>query len=49
MSDQCTVTDFDNQSLMNKVMDGGIGYGSICFPPEMGKYIILIATSHYSV
>lgn len=40
--EQCPITDFDNQSLFDKVLDGGIGYGSICFPPETGNYILLI-------
>jgi len=39
---QCSITDYDNQSLSDKLMDGGLGYGSICFPQEIGKYILLI-------
>ena len=42
MSQQCPITDYDNQSLYDKLMDGGLGYGSICFPAEIGKYILLI-------
>jgi uncharacterized membrane protein YqaE (UPF0057 family) len=42
MSEKCAVTNFDNQSQMNKMMNGGILYGSICFPSNLPKYIFLV-------
>ena len=38
----CPSTDFDNQSAFSKMMDGGIGYGTICLPAELPKYIIMV-------
>ena len=42
MGDQCAVTNFDNQSQMDKMMNGGVLYGTICFPKNMPKYIFLV-------
>lgn len=39
---QCPATVFDNQSPVDKMMDGGIMYGTICFPKELSKYILMI-------
>jgi len=39
---QCEVTNFDNQNQMDKMMNGGILYGTICFPKNMPKYIFLV-------
>ncbi len=42
MTQTCSRTDFDNQSAFSKMMDGGIGYGTICLPAELPKYIIMV-------
>ena len=42
MTRTCSRTDFDNQSAFSKMMDGGIGYGTICLPAELPKYIIMV-------
>lgn len=39
---KCQVTDFDNQSQMDKMMNGGILYGTICYPSNFPKYIFMI-------
>jgi uncharacterized membrane protein YqaE (UPF0057 family) len=38
----CEVTNFDNQSAMDKMFDGGIMYGTICFPRNLPKYILMV-------
>ena len=39
---KCPVTNFDDQSTYDKFMDGGLGYGSICFPAALPKILIMI-------
>jgi uncharacterized membrane protein YqaE (UPF0057 family) len=40
----CEVNDFnDGQSIYDKVMYGGMGYGSICFPSNLSDYFYLLA------
>lgn len=36
------VTNLNEQSIYDKVIDGGIGYGSICLPSNIFRYIIMI-------
>ena len=37
----CEVTNFDDQSAMDKMFDGGIMYGTICFL-KFTKYILMV-------
>ena len=39
----CEAVDFNNQSLMDKIMYGGLGYGTICLPKNLSDYILMIA------
>ena len=36
------VTNLNEQSIYDKVIDGGIGYGSICLPTNIFRYLIMI-------
>lgn len=40
--ESCTQRDFSNVSLYDKMMYGGIGYGTFCVPKELPNYIILV-------
>tara|TARA_B100000989_G_C19477296_1_gene443502 strand:+ start:307 stop:618 length:312 start_codon:yes stop_codon:yes gene_type:complete len=42
MTQTCSRTNFDDQSAFSKMMDGGIGYGTVCLPAELPKYIIMV-------
>jgi uncharacterized membrane protein YqaE (UPF0057 family) len=39
----CEAVDFNEQSIYDKAMYGGIGYGAICVPKDLGDYLLLIA------
>ena len=39
----CETTDFSEQTLYDKIMYGGLGYGTICIPKELPQYLIMIA------
>ena len=39
----CSVNDFNEQSIYDKVMYGGFGYGSICLPANFSDYLVMIA------
>lgn len=50
MSGSCALTNnMDNVSLYNKMMYGGIGYGSFCVPKELPNYIMCIVFPPLSV
>jgi uncharacterized membrane protein YqaE (UPF0057 family) len=50
MSGSCGLTnDMDNVSLYNKMMYGGLGYGTFCIPKELPNYIIAIVFPPLSV
>jgi len=38
----CEATDFNDQTLFDKLIDGGFGYGTICVPKELPSYIIMV-------
>ena len=46
---KCSATDFNNQSAYDKFMDGGLGYGSVCFPAALPKFLIMIIFPPLSV
>jgi uncharacterized membrane protein YqaE (UPF0057 family) len=43
------ITDLDNQTVYHKVMDGGLGYGTICIPANITRYIIMVVFPPLSV
>ena len=43
MSDTCEVVDFAEQTLFDKIMYGGLGYGTICIPKDLPDYLFMIA------
>ena len=43
----CEVTNFDNQSAMDNMFDGGIMYGTICFS-QIYQSIFLWLFSHFT-
>lgn len=39
----CAAHDFNEQTIYDKVMYGGFGYGSICLPENMSDYLVMLA------
>lgn len=40
---ECEAVNFAEQTLMDKIMYGGLGYGTICLPKDLGDYFYMIA------
>jgi len=50
MSGSCAIAnDMDNVSLYDKMMYGGMGYGTFCVPKELPSYIMVIVFPPLSV
>lgn len=39
----CEAMDFSEQTLFDKILYGGIGYGTICIPKDLPNYLFMIA------
>ena len=39
----CDAIDFSEQTLFDKIMYGGLGYGTICIPKDLPDYLYMIA------
>ena len=39
----CSAVNFAEQTLFDKIMYGGLGYGTICIPKDLPDYLYMIA------
>lgn len=39
----CDAVNFAEQTLFDKIMYGGLGYGTICLPKDLPDYLCMIA------